>query len=184
MVSDRTDGMKNKADNMEDNLNFIRGVQIGETEKIVLESIDSMFVMPDPDQLIRQRFTLHADGRGWLSDYSYDRAAEYNRSMWKRMKARKLKTDAESAQKLLKLIRDTMEQRELGPMLRDAGEWILTIYDSEGRHQEYRSSLNRTKKTIRISDAIRACFPDQQFIAFDGDLSGKHEPYEYGEDEQ
>lgn len=122
---------------------------------------------PQPDDIIEQHLSIHADGRVWLSCYCFGDGDKFKRTETKR-----LKLSEHQAGYILSKIQNFFETADPIQLLfvDDSGEWVIELCDSDNRKLKWRGSLTAGNKAlVHISDVIRDSLDLPDLYCFDGD---------------
>ncbi len=121
---------------------------------------------PNYDDEVEQRLTLTADGRAWLSFYSYG----LGEGKYKLTNMRRYKLDASKAQSILSSISRYFYEQFVPCFATDIGDWVLHITSEDGSISHFSGSLCANYKIdgVDLSDLLRNSLGIESLWCFNG----------------
>ena len=120
--------------------------------------------MPEPTDDAEQRLTITADGRVWLSRYSYGDGTKYTLQ-----EQRHLRYTAEVTQVLLEALGRYFGNNPIIGMATDVGDWSMELTNEEGERFKYHGSL--VSDSSGLSNFIRLALGLPILWIFDGGMT-------------
>lgn len=119
---------------------------------------------PEPDEEVEQRLTIHRDGRVWFVGYNFGVCGKYVQG-----RKTQCRIEKESADKLFVAFEKFFSE---GPMLAsacDIGDWEITLTDSNGDVQKFRSAMTGGYEIdgVDLSELARTLLPIEDLWVFD-----------------
>ncbi len=139
----------------------------GEIVKIVLESETSYFCRPVPNQEVKQRLTIHKDGRVSLTRYyTDDFTTDPPLNERKIMRRYKNKPTGEVIDCIVRYFSSLPLELEI---ICDAGTWSIVIEYKDGKKWRYYGSLGEKMKLdgSNLSSLIRKTLEMPELWVFD-----------------
>lgn len=121
--------------------------------------------MPEPADDAEQRLTITADGRVWLSRYSFGDGTKYNLQ-----EQRRLHYTAAVAQVLLEALGRYFGNNPIIGLATDVGDWVMELTNEEGDRFKYHGSL--VTDNSGLSNFIRLALDLPILWIFDGGIEG------------